>query len=123
MNAVAHLQQSRRINKNDEDIQLARWPLKSPTPQSPQARNTACLYRFGITVVLCLLFASVVPGGSVAAVLRSLLWMAAVVAAILGLIAREHPRAPTLTRWDEAAGHMALSLLLGFFTGSPEPAP
>jgi len=77
--------------------------------------NTASLLRVGLFVSLALLIASTMPAPLMVASLSSLLWVGSLVSALAAPFVREPVFAPHLTRWDEAAMLMAVSLLLSFF--------
>jgi len=82
--------------------------------ESPFARldrlNQDCLWRLGLMVALTLLFASTAPAGLVLASFSTLSFLGAVGLTGLALALGESPWAPHLTRWDEAAALMVLSM-------------
>jgi hypothetical protein len=83
---------------------------------SDQDMNRASLLRLGLFVSIALLISSTLPPALLVASLSSLLWIGALVSAVAAAILGEPAmRVPHLTRWDEAAVLMALSLLLGLF--------
>jgi len=77
--------------------------------------NTASLLRVGLFLSLALLIASTMPAPLMVASLSSLLWVGSLVSALAAALMRGPVFVPHLTRWDEAAMLMAVSLFLGFF--------
>lgn len=82
---------------------------------SNDARNRQSLYRFALIVALSCFVASTVISELVAATLSSLLFVGAVAAAAVGLMAAERPLAEHLNRWDEAVALFGLSVLARLF--------
>ncbi|MBB4286124.1 hypothetical protein [Roseospira goensis] len=77
--------------------------------------NKTSLLRLGLFGSIALLIASTLPPDLMVASLSSLLWIGALVSALVAGFLGEPVRVPHLTRWDEAAILMAISLFLGFF--------
>ncbi len=82
---------------------------------SREARNRHSLYRFALIVALSCFVASTVVSELVAATLSSMLFIGAVAAAAVGLMAAERPLADHLNRWDEAVALFGLSVLARLF--------
>lgn len=80
-----------------------------------QARNHDTLVRFGILLAAAAFIASTVPGVLFAATFSSFLFVFSLGSAIAGALAREPMGAGHLTRWDQAAALMALSILAKLF--------
>jgi len=77
--------------------------------------NTASLLRLGLFGSVAFLIASTLPQDLMAASLSSLLWVGAMVSALVAALLGDSLRARHLTRWDEAAVLMLASMVLGFF--------
>ncbi|SDE08741.1 hypothetical protein SAMN05421720_103137 [Rhodospira trueperi] len=77
--------------------------------------NAASLLRLGLFGSIAFLIASTLPHDLMAASLSSLLWIGAMISAMLAAFVGESLTAPHLTRWDEAAVLVLLSILLGWF--------
>lgn len=77
--------------------------------------NKASLLRLGLFGSIALLIASTLPPDLMIASLSSLLWVGALVSALVAGFLGEPVRAPHLTRWDEAAILMLFSLAFGAF--------
>ncbi len=77
--------------------------------------NTASFLRFGALFALAFFFASTAPNDLVVASLSSLLFLGALGTVLVAVVTGQVVRAPHLTRWDEAAALMALSVLSGWF--------
>ena len=84
-------------------------------PNLPQElRSTLVLARFTLRMVILLVFAafgSIGFGRSLAA----LLWMAAILSAVVGAIRREPPFDKVLNHWDETLAYAALYCLVSGF--------
>ena len=83
--------------------------------QERQARNTTALVRFALLFGVALVIASSAPPAFFAATFSSFLFVFSVGSAIAAGLARDALFAPTLTRWDQAAALMAISILAKFF--------
>ena len=83
--------------------------------QQRQARNNHALLRFAILLGVALAIASAAPGALFAASFSTFLFVFALGSAISASFVREPVLAPNLTRWDVAAGLMALSILAKAF--------
>ncbi len=77
-------------------------------------RSTQVLVRFGLRMVILVMFASF-GGIGFGKSLAVLLWMSAVFSAVVGIVGREPPLDTTLNHWDETAAYAALSCLVGAF--------
>jgi VIT1/CCC1 family predicted Fe2+/Mn2+ transporter len=89
-------------------------------PNLPQElRSAQVLARFGVRMIILLIFAafsSVGFGRSLAA----LLWMSAILGAVLAAIRREPPFDRVLNHWDETVAYAALCCLVsGFNQAAP----
>jgi VIT1/CCC1 family predicted Fe2+/Mn2+ transporter len=89
-------------------------------PNLPQElRSAQVLARFGVRMIILLLFAafgSIGFGRSLAA----LLWMSAILGAVLAAIRRELPFDRVLNHWDETVAYAALCCLVsGFNQAAP----
>lgn len=80
-----------------------------------KARNMAGLIRLGLVIGVSLLFASLGPPALVPSALSAFLSVGAMAAALLAALSRESTAAAHLTRWDEAALLLALSIGAGWF--------
>jgi ABC-type multidrug transport system permease subunit len=78
-------------------------------------RNRQSLFRFAAMMMIAALIAASAPSALAAAAFSSLLFMGAMIAAGFALITGDPTSGPHLTRWDEAAALLALSLFTGFF--------
>ncbi|WP_119458711.1 hypothetical protein [Rhodospirillaceae bacterium SYSU D60014] len=78
----------------------------------PTDPNIDSLIRCGLAVALCLCLASFYPWELVPAVLSLFLLLAALGISLVATVCEERLDPPHLSRWDEAAACMALSLLL-----------
>jgi hypothetical protein len=78
-------------------------------------RNRLSLLRLGAMAAMTLVLASFAPAGLTIAALSSLSFVSALVIATFALLYGERANAAHLTRWDEAAAMMALSLGTGMF--------
>lgn len=92
-------------------------PQSNPTEpeQERQARNNMALLRFGLMLGVAILIASAVEAAFFAPTLSSFLFIFAVGSGLAAAFAREPVLAEHLTRWDQAAGLMLLSLLAKAF--------
>ena len=84
-------------------------------PNLPQElRSVQVLVRFGLRMIILVAFAvfgSIGFGRSLVA----LLWMAAILSAVVGALRREPPFDTVLNHWDETMAYAALcSLVIGF---------
>ena len=81
----------------------------------PSDRNAESLIRFGLIFAISFLIASTMPSEAVAATLSALLSIGGFVSANVALLNGERVFTGHITRWDEAAALMALSILAGWF--------
>ena len=80
-----------------------------------RALNQASLLRLGLFVSIALLVGSTTPPGMLFAVVSSMLWVGAIVSALVAaFLAEKAWRAPHLTRWDESAVLILLSMGITF---------
>lgn len=85
-------------------------------PNDPRAQNRATLLRVGFLFALAMLVASTMQPVFFAGSLSSMLFFGAIGAVIVALFLRERPLGgDRLTRWDEAAILVLLSLVAGSF--------
>jgi VIT1/CCC1 family predicted Fe2+/Mn2+ transporter len=89
-------------------------------PNLPQElRSAQVLARFGVRMIILLAvaaFGSIGFGRSLAA----LLWMSAILGAVLGTVRREPPFDKVLNHWDETVAYAALCCLVsGFNQAAP----
>jgi hypothetical protein len=75
------------------------------------------LQRWAVSLAFCACFAALGPAGAMAATFSALLGMAALASAGIAMVRRDHPLAPYVTGWDEAALSLVLSLGLHLATG------
>jgi hypothetical protein len=84
-------------------------------PNLPQQlRSAQVIVRFGLRMIILILFAtfgSIGFGKSLAA----LLWMSAILSAVIGAMRREPPFDSALNHWDETVAYAALCCLIGGF--------
>ena len=93
------------------------WPGRGGGSRRPEQHNQEVARRWGASVAFCLCFASLVPAELFLSAFAALLMVAAVAAATFACIEQEHPFAPHLTAWDEAALSLASSLGLLVWLG------
>ncbi|MBB4265132.1 hypothetical protein [Roseospira visakhapatnamensis] len=87
-----------------------------PSDATIRALNQASLLRLGLFLSIALLVGSTAPQGMLLAVVSPMLWVGAIVSALVAAFLSENAmQAPHLTRWDESAVLMLVSLGLGFF--------
>jgi uncharacterized membrane protein YcaP (DUF421 family) len=80
-------------------------------PGLPQdMRSTQVVIRFGLRIVILVIFASF-AGTGFGRSLAALLWMSTVFSAVVGAIRREPLFDSTLNHWDETAAYAALCCL------------
>lgn len=85
-------------------------------PNDPRVQNRATLLRVGFLFAVAMLIASMMQPVFFAGSLSSMLFFGAVGAVIVALFLRERPLgSDRLTRWDEAAMLVLLSLVVGSF--------
>ena len=89
-------------------------------PNLPQElRSVQVLVRFGLRMIILVTFAafgSIGFGRSLVA----LLWMAAILSAVVGALRREPPFDTVLNHWDETIAYVALcSLVSAFIQAAP----
>jgi hypothetical protein len=77
-------------------------------------KNRQVLIRSGLMLALTLVLASNAPAGLVAATISGLTLMAAMVVLMFALLVGERIGSPHLTRWDECAAMLGVSLAAGF---------
>jgi hypothetical protein len=76
-----------------------------------ELRSTQVMLRFGVRMIILLVFAafaSISFGRSLVA----LLWMSAILSAVIGAVRREPPFDAVLNHWDETAAYAALCALV-----------
>jgi hypothetical protein len=73
-------------------------------------RSTQVVVRFGLRIVILVVFASFASIGFSRS-LAALLWMSTVLSAVAGAVKREPLFDTTLNHWDEAAAYAALCCL------------
>jgi len=81
----------------------------------PHRRNQESLTRFGVMTALAVFFALLTPPAQMAAMVSSLLHIGALVSVVMAAVRGERLWADHLTRWDEAAALMLVSMLAGTF--------
>jgi hypothetical protein len=85
-------------------------------PNLPQdLRSTRVLVRFGLRVMILVIFAASASIGFGKA-LAALLWMAIILCAVNGAMRREPPFGPVLNHWDETAAYAAMFALVSSFS-------
>lgn len=85
-------------------------------PNDPRVQNRATLLRVGFLFAVAMLIASTMQPVFFAGSLSSMLFFGAIGAVIVALFLREQPLgSDRLTRWDEAAMLVLLSLVVGSF--------
>jgi hypothetical protein len=75
-----------------------------------EMRSTQVVVRFGLRIVILVVFASFASIGFSRS-LAALLWMSTVLSAVAGAVKREPLFDTTLNHWDEAAAYAALCCL------------
>jgi hypothetical protein len=85
------------------------------------AANRVSLLRFGVAVTASLAIALLIGAPAGIAAFSTLMWLGSLVSAGAGAIAGERLDAEHLTRFDEAAALMALSLLTGLMIQTDRP--
>jgi len=87
-----------------------------PSDADIQNLNQTSLLRLGLFFSVALLLGSTMPRGMLLAAMSSMLWLGAFVSVVMAAVLSERlVGAPHLTRWDEGALLMLVSLGLGFF--------
>lgn len=85
-------------------------------PDDPRVQNRATVIRVGLLFAVAMLIASTMEPVFVAGTLSTMLFFAAIGAAVAALFLGEKPLGHDhLTRWDEAAMLVLLSLVAGMF--------
>ena len=79
-----------------------------------ELRSTHALVRFGLRLVILLIFAAF-GGIGFGRSLVALLAMSAAFSAVIGAMKRERPFDTVLNHWDETAAHAALGCLISGF--------
>ena len=82
--------------------------------QLPQLGSSRVLIRFSLTAIILMSFAAFSSIGF-AKGFAGLTWMASLVSAVVAVIKRERPFEPTLNRWDEMLGYVAVFCLISIF--------
>jgi hypothetical protein len=84
-------------------------------PNFPQQlRSAQVIVRFGLRMIVLVVFAMLGGIGFVRS-LVALLWMSAIFSAAVGAMRREAPFDKTLNHWDETAAYAALCCLVSGF--------
>lgn len=87
-----------------------------PSEAAIRALNQASLLRLGLFLSIALLVGATTPPGMLLMVMSYMLWVGAIVSAVVAAFLSEKGwRAPHLTRWDESAVLILLSMGLKFF--------
>jgi hypothetical protein len=82
-------------------------------PNLPQQlRSTRVIVRFGLRMIILVIFATV---GSIGfgRSLAALLWMSTILSAVIAAMRREPPFDKVLNHWDETVAYAALCCLVG----------
>ncbi len=74
------------------------------------SKSAAVVVRFGLRVIVVVLFAAFATVGFQRS-LTVLLWMSAILSAVLATLQREEPFEATLNHWDEGMAYAALCSL------------
>jgi hypothetical protein len=93
---------------------LARLPDLTRELKSTQLKTAEVIARFGLRVIVLLIFAafgSIGFGRSLAA----LLWMSTILSAVLATLEHEEPLDTALNHWDETMAYAALCCLVSGF--------
>jgi uncharacterized membrane protein YcaP (DUF421 family) len=73
-------------------------------------RSTQVVVRFGLRIIILVIFASF-AGIGFGRSLAALLWMSTILSAVVGAVRREPLFGTTLNHWDETAAYAALCCL------------
>jgi hypothetical protein len=84
----------------------------TPLLSQSELKSTHVLVRFGLRMIILVIFASF-GGVGFARSLAALLWMSIIVSAVAGAIKREDPFGAVLNHWDETVAYLALCYLVG----------
>lgn len=95
----------------------------SPNGGETAGDNGVSIVRVLAAVIISALLTLGLPDGVRLGVLSALLFIAAFVATTAAVIANDRPFAPHLTRWDEAAAMMSLSMVVGWLAAALEAPP
>jgi hypothetical protein len=79
-----------------------------------EATSIHVISRFCLRTIILVVFAAF-AGSGFARGLTTLLWMAIVFSAMVGIIKRERPFGALLNHWDETLAYAALLFLIGVF--------
>jgi hypothetical protein len=77
-------------------------------------KSSHVLVRFCLRTIILVVFAAFASSGF-ARGLTTLLWMAIVFSAVVGITKREHPFGAVLNHWDETLAYAALLCLVNVF--------
>lgn len=93
---------------------MARPPDLTRELKSTQLKSTAVIARFGVRMIVLVIFAAF---GSIGfdRSLTALLWMSTILSAVLATFEREEPLDAALNHWDEAMAYAALCCLVSGF--------
>ncbi len=98
---------NRNMSKHNSPDRNSSAPMIDP--------NMPSLLRLALFLVIALVMSLTMPHDLFAYGFSGMLGFGAFISALTASFVREKVRAPHLTRWDESAVLMAISLLVGFF--------
>jgi hypothetical protein len=85
----------------------------------PGDLNRETVQRWIMAAAFCLCFASLAPASMMPLAFAGLLFIAGLASICLAYMRGDHPLAPHLTAWDEAAFSLAVSLFLVLWLKAP----
>jgi hypothetical protein len=83
----------------------------TPLLSQSELKSTQVLVRFGLRMIILVIFASF-GGVGFGRSLAALLWMSIIVSAVVGAVKREDPFGRVLNHWDETVAYLALCYLV-----------
>jgi hypothetical protein len=99
---------------NQEYRPLAQLPNFTQELESTQVKSTQVILRFGLRMVVLVIFAAF-GGVGFDRSLTALLWMSAILSTVLAGLEQEDPFDAVLNNWDEAMAYAALCCLVSGF--------
>jgi hypothetical protein len=102
------------MHGNEEYRPLAQLPNFTQELKSTQVRSTQVIMRFGLRMIVLVIFATF-SGAGFDRSLTALLWMSAILSTVLASLEQDDPFDAVLNNWDEAMAYAALCCLVSGF--------